>query len=185
MCHCDTETVVDNLGQTYTSRTNYSPFFGTSSLSLSSEDDDDEDDEDDDPEEQEEDEDEELDPDRDEDEDEEEDLDEELDEELEEEPSESESDPDPLLASLRLRLLSFFCFRAAELGVRGLVLAATIRLSPSPSLCMPSFTSTPEGVGGLTSLSPLSCSPSDSGSSFSSLESSLGYESGEAEASLA
>lgn len=164
---------------------NNSPFFATSSLSLSSEDDDDEDDEDDDPEEQEEDEDEELDPDRDEDDDEEDDLDEELDEELEE-PSESESDLDPLLASLRLRLLSFFCFRVAEFGVRGLVLAATIRLSPSPSLCTSSFISTPEGVGGLTggiSLSPLSCSSTDSGSSFSSLESSLGKVRGDAEVS--
>lgn len=161
-------------------------FFGTSSLSLSSEDEDD-DDEDEEPEEQEEDEDEELDPDRGEDEDEEEDLDE-LDEELDEEPSESESDPDLLLASLRLRLLSFFCFRVTEFGVSGFVLAATIRLSFSPTLWMSSFSSTAEGVGGLIECvsilgfcSPLSSSPSDRGSSFGT----IWFRSGEVEASLA
>lgn len=162
-------------------------FFGASSLSLPSEDEDDDDEDDEEPEEQEEDEDEELDPDLDEDEDEEEDLEEELDEELDEEPSESESDLDSLLASLRLRLLSFFCLRVIELGVSGFVLAASILLSLSPTLRMSSFSSTPEGVGGLTeavsifnSRSPASSSPSDSGSSFSS----VWFKRGEAEASF-
>lgn len=149
----------------------HSLFFGTSSPSLSSEDEDD-DDEDDEPEEQEDDEDEELDPDREEDDDEDEDLDEELDEELEEDASESVSDPDLLLASLRLLLLSFFCFRLSGLGASGLVRAASIRLSFSPS-----FNPTPVGVGGLREgqvCVPASSSPAKSSSSLG--VTSLGME---------
>lgn len=105
----------------------------SSSLSLSSdeedEDDDEEeeDDEDDDDAEEQDEEDEELDPDlereqEDEEEDEDEDdLEEQVD--LSESESESELDSDPLLLGL--------CFLEAVLGVRGSVLAATIRLSLS------------------------------------------------------
>lgn len=150
-------------------------FFATSSPSLSSEDEDDDED-DDEPEEQEDDEDEELDPDRDEDEDEEEDLDEELDEELEEDAPESESDPDLLLASLRLLLLSFFCLRLSGLGASGLVRAASIRLSFSSSFS--SFNPSPVGVGGLRDgqlCAAVSSSPSKSSSSLG--VTSLGVES--------
>lgn len=151
-----------------------SPFFGTSSPSLSSEDEDDED-EDDEPEEQEDDEDEELDPDRDEDDEEDEDLDDELDEELEEDASESVSDRDFLLASFRLLLLSFFCFRLSGLGASGFVRAASIRLSFSASFS--SFNPSPVGVGGLTEgqlCVPASSSPSKSSSSLG--VTSLGVE---------
>lgn len=154
-------------------------FFEAPSPSLSSEDEDD-DDEDDEPEEQEDDEDEELDPDRDEDEAEDEDLDEELDEELEEDASESDSDL--LLASLRLLLLSFFCFRLSELGASGLVRAASICLSFSPAFS--SFNPSPVSVGGLSEgqLCVPASSPSRSSSSLG--VTSLGVElvSGEGEA---
>lgn len=162
-------------------------------MSLSSDDDDDDDE--DEPEEQEEEEDEELDPDRDEEDDEDEDLVEELEEELDEDPSESVSEPDLLLASLRLLLLNFFCFRSPEFGVSGFVLAATIRFSLSPPFSsMSSFpTTAPEGVGGLTeglhpsisaSFCRLSCSTSERCSSLGKTSSSLGAElasSGDAE----
>lgn len=149
----------------------HSLFFAASSPSLSSEDEDDDEDEEE-PEEQEDDEDEELDPDRDEDDDEDEDLDEELDEELEEDASESESDPDLLLGSLRLLLLSFFCFRLSGLGANGFVRAASICLSFSPS-----FNPSPVGIGGLREgqlCVPASRSPSKSGSSLG--VTSLGVE---------
>ena len=92
----------------------------SSSLSLSSDEDEEED-------EEEEDEDEELEPDREweheEEEDEEEDDLEEQDD-LSESESESELDSDPLLWTR--------CFLEAGFGVRGSVLAATMRLSVSP-----------------------------------------------------
>lgn len=149
-----------------------------SSPSLSSEDEDDEDD-DDEPEEQEDEEDEELDPERDED-DEDEDLDEELDEELEEDASESVSDPDLLLGSLRLLLLSFFCFRLSGLGASGFVRAASIRLSFSPSFS--SFKPSPVGVGGLREgqlCGPASSSPSKSISSLGVTSLGVEFNSGE------
>lgn len=105
----------------------------SSSLSLSSDDDDDEDDEEDDEddededaEEQDEDE-EELEPDREceQDEEDEEDDEDDLEEQddLSESESESELESDPLLLTL--------CFLEAGFGVRGSVLAATMRLSVS------------------------------------------------------
>jgi len=105
----------------------------SSSLSLSSDDDDDdddddedEDDEDEDAEEQDED-DEELEPDRECEQDEEDEEDEEDDleeqDDLSESESESELESDPLLLTL--------CFLEAGFGVRGSVLAATMRLSAS------------------------------------------------------
>ncbi|KAL6037309.1 hypothetical protein STEG23_031543 [Scotinomys teguina] len=102
-------------------------FWTSSSLSLSSDDDEDEEEEEEEEEEEdaeEHDEDEELEPDREceqEEEEEEEDL-EEHDERSESE-SESELDSDPLLWTL--------CFLEAGFGVRGSVLAATMRLSVS------------------------------------------------------
>lgn len=158
----------------------HSLFFATTSPSLSSEDEDEDEDEEE-PEEQEDEEDEELDPDRDEDDEEDEDLDEELDEELEEDASESESDLDFLLASLRLLLLSFFCFRLPGLGARGFVLAASIRFSFSASFS--TFNPSPVGVGGLREgqlCVAASSSRSKSGSSLGAT--SLGVElvSGEA-----
>lgn len=157
----------------------HSLFFAASSPSLSSEDEDDDED-DDEPEEQEDDEDEELDPDRDEDDDEDEDLEEELDEELEEDASESESDPDLLLDSLRLLLLSFFCFRFSELGANGFVRAASICLSFSPTFS--SFNPSPVGIGGLREgqlCVPASSSPSKSSSSLGIISLGVEFVSGE------
>lgn len=115
-------------------------FWTSSSLSLSSDDDEEDDDDEEEDEEEEEDaeeqdeDEEELEPDREceqeEEEEEEEDL-EEHDERSESE-SESELDSDPLLWTL--------CFLEAGFGVRGSVLAATMRLSVSlfpPDFCSP------------------------------------------------
>lgn len=125
-------------------------FPSSPSLSLSTEEDEDEEEEDEEPDEQDEDE-EELDPEREEEEDDDDDDEEDRDEELEEEPSESESDAAEAarLASLRLLLLAFFSFLAAELGVSGLVRAATMWLSFSPFTTPRSgFSSIPVGVRG-------------------------------------
>lgn len=145
------------------------PFFFLSSpsLSLSSEDEDDEDDEED-PEEQDEEEEEELEPECEEEEDDDEEE-EERDEELEEEPSELDSDP--RLVSLRPLLLDFLGFLSEELGVRGLVRAATICLSLS-IVSTTGFSSRPVGVAGaLGGLQPSPCllllsSPSEAGSTL-------------------
>lgn len=147
-----------------------SPFFFPSSpsLSLLSEDEDEEDDDDEEPEEQVDEEEEELDPECDEDDD-DDDEEDERDEELEEEPPESESEP--CLFSLRPLLLTFLGFLSEELGVSGLVRAATICLS----LCCMSetgFSSRPVGVAGAAEglqLSPcfsLLSSPSEDGSTL-------------------
>lgn len=120
-------------------------FFPSSpSLSLSSEEEE-EDDDDEEPEEQDEEEEEELDPECDEEEEDEEEEEEERDEELEEEPSESDSEP--RRASLRLLLLAFLGFLSEELGVRGLVRAATICFSLSLT-SVTGFSSRPVGVAG-------------------------------------
>lgn len=108
-------------------------FCASSSLSLSSEEDDEdeeeeeEDDDDDDDAEEQDDDDEELDPDREREQDEEEEEEDEDDLEEQDDRSESESESelvsDPLLLSL--------CFLEEGFGVRGSVLAATMRLSVS------------------------------------------------------
>lgn len=133
-------TILKNFGSSY------SPFFFASSpsLSLSSDEDEEEDDEDEEPDEQDDDEDEELDPECDDDEDDDEDE-EERDEELDEEPSESDSEP--RMASLRPLLLAFLGFLSVELGVSGLVRAATICLSLSLTM-ETGFSSRPVGVAG-------------------------------------
>lgn len=117
------------------SKTTHIPRFcaSSSSLSLSSDDDDDDDDDEEDDEEEDEDaeeqdeDDEELEPDREweQDEEDEEDEDDDLEEQddLSESESESELESDPLLLTL--------CFLEAGFGVRGSVLAATMRLSVS------------------------------------------------------
>lgn len=145
-------------------------FFFPSSPPLSlSDEDEEEDDDDEDPEEQDDEDEEELDPECDEEEEEDEEDEEERDEELEEEPS--ESDTDPRLASLRLLLLAFLGFLSEELGVRGLVRAATICLSFS-FVSDAGFSSRPVGVagaGGGLQLSPCfswSSSPSDASSTL-------------------
>lgn len=147
----------------------YSPFFFSSSpsLSLSSEEDDEDDEEDEEPEEQDDDEEEELEPECDDEDEEDEDDDEDRDEELEEDPSESDSEP--RLASLRLLLLAFLGFFSDELGVSGLVRAATICLSISIET---GFSSRPVGVAGaggglqLSTLISLHSSSSEAGSTF-------------------
>lgn len=144
-------------------------FLSSPSLSLSSEEDEDDDDDDEEPEEQEDEEEEELDPECDEEDDEEEEEEEERDEELEEEPSESDSEP--RRASRRPLLLAFLGFLSEELGVRGLVRAATICLSLSLA-SQTGFSSRPVGVagaGGGLQLSPclsLPSSPSEAGSTL-------------------
>lgn len=112
---------------------------------MSSEEDEEEDDDDEEPEEQDDEEEEELEPECDEEEEEDEEEEDERDEELEEEPSESDSEP--RRASLRLFLLDFLCFLSEELGVRGLVRAATICLSFSLA-SITGFSSRPVGVAG-------------------------------------
>lgn len=146
-------------------------FFPSSpSLSLSSEEDEEEDDDDEEPEEQDDEEEEELDPECDEEEEDDDEEEEERDEELEEEPSESESEP--RLVSLRLLLLAFFGFLSVELGVRGLVRAATICLSLS-LVSDTGFSSRPVGVAGARGglqLSPCfswPSSPPEAGSTLS------------------
>lgn len=149
----------------------YSPFFFPSSpsLSLSSEEEEDEDDDDEEPEEQDDEEEEELDPECDEEEEDDEEEEEERDEELEEEPSESDSEP--RRASLRLLLLAFLGFLSEELGVRGLVRAATICFSLSFTSVI-GFSSRPVGVAGARGglhVSPgfsLPSSPSEAGSTL-------------------
>lgn len=149
----------------------YSPFFFLSSpsLSLSSEEDEEEDDDEEEPEEQDEEEEEELDPECDEEDDEDDEEEEERDEELEDEPSELDSEP--RLASLRPLLLAFLGFLSEELGVRGLVRAATICLSLS-LISETGFSSRPVGVAGARGglqLSPrfsLPSSPSEAGSTL-------------------
>lgn len=145
-------------------------FFFPSCPSLSlSEDDEEEDDDDEEPEVQDDEEEEELDPECDEEEEDDDEEEEERDEELEEEPSESDSEP--RLASLRPLLLAFLGFLSEELGVRGLVRAATICLSLS-LISEKGFSSRPVGVagaGGGLQLSPcfsLASSPSDTGSTL-------------------
>ena len=147
----------------------YSPFFFPSSpsLSLSSVDDDEEEDDDEEPEEQDEEE-EELDQECDEEE-EEDDEEEERDEELEEEPSELDSEP--RLVSRRPLLLAFLGFLSEELGVRGLVRAATICVS-LPLVSRTGFSSRPVGVAGawrglqLSAGFSLLSSPSEVGSNL-------------------
>lgn len=145
-------------------------FFPSSpSLSLSSEEEEEEDDDDEEPEEQDDEEEEELDPECDEDEEDDEEEEEEREEELEEEPSESDSEP--RLASLRPLLLVFLGFLSEELGVRGLVRAATICLSLSLA-SERGFSSRPVGVAGARGgLQPSPCfsrpsSPSEAGSTL-------------------
>lgn len=122
-------------------------FFPSSpSLSLSSEDDEEDEEEDEEPEEHDEEEEEELEPECDEEEEDDDEEEEERDEELEEEPS--ESDTEPCLASLRPLLLAFLGFLSEELGVRGLVRAATICLSLSLATGTTGFSSRPVGVAG-------------------------------------
>lgn len=115
------------------------------SLSLSSEEEEEDDDDDEEPEEQDEEEEEELDPECEEEEDEEEEDEEERDEELEEE--RSEKDSEPRRAFLRPLLLAFLGFLSVELGVSGLVRAATICLSLSFAT-ETGFSSRPVGVAG-------------------------------------
>lgn len=144
-------------------------FFPSSrSLSLSSEEDEEDDDDDEEPEEQDDEEEEELDPECDEEEEDDEEEEEEREEELEEEPSESDSEP--RLASLRPLLLAFLGFLSEELGVRGLVRAATICFSLS-LVSVTGFSSRPVGVAGARGGLQLSCfslasSPSDAGSTL-------------------
>lgn len=151
--------------------TSLSPFFFPSSpsLSLSSEDDEEEDDDEEEPDEHDDEEEEELEPECDEEEEDEDEEEEERDEELEEDPSDSE----PRLASLRPLLLGFLGFLSEELGVRGLVRAATICCSPSFTSGT-GFSSSPVGVagGGGLHLSPcfsLPSSPSDAGSTLGTI----------------
>lgn len=121
-------------------------FFASSpSLSLSSEEDEEDEEDDEEPEEQDDEEEEEPEPECDEEEEDDDDEEEERDEELEDEPSESDSEP--RLASLRLLLLAFLGFLSEELGVSGLVLAATICLSLSLA-AETGFSSSPVGVAG-------------------------------------
>lgn len=115
------------------------------SLSLSSEEDEDDEDDDEEPEEQDDEEEEELDPECDEEEEDDDDEEEERDEELDEEPSDSDSER--CLASLRALLLAFLGFLSEELGVRGLVRAATICLSLS-LVAETGFSARPVGVAG-------------------------------------
>lgn len=119
-------------------------FLSSESLSLSSEEDEEEE-EDEEPEEQDDEEEEELDPECEDEEEDDDEEEEERDEELEEEPSESDSEP--CLASLRPLLLAFLGFLSEELGVRGLVRAATICLSLS-LVSQTGFSSRPVGVAG-------------------------------------
>lgn len=153
----------------------YLPFFFfpfSPSLSLSSDEDEEEEDDDEEPEEQDDDEEEELDPECDEEEEDDDEEEEERDEELEEEPSESDSEP--RLASLRPLLLTFLGFLSEELGVRGLVRAATICFSLSFT-SQTGFSSRPVGVagaGGGLQLSPcfsLPSSPSEAGSTLGTI----------------
>lgn len=153
--------------------TSLSPFFFRSSpsLSLSSEDDEEEDDDEEEPDEHDDEEDEELEPECDEEEEDDDEEEEERDEELEEEPSEFDSEP--RRASLRPLLLGFLGFLSEELGVRGLVRAATICCSPS-FISGTGFSSSPVGVagGGGLHLSPcfsLPSSPSDAGSTLGTI----------------
>lgn len=149
----------------------FSPFFFPSppSLSLSSEEDEEDDEDDEEPEEQDDEEEDELDPECDEEEEDDEEEEEERDEELEEEPSESDSEP--RLASLRLLLLAFLGFLSEELGVRGLVRAATICLSLS-LISDTGFSSRPVGVAGARGglqLSPCFSRPSSPSEASSTL----------------
>lgn len=150
--------------------TSLSPFFFPSSpsLSLSSEDDEEEDDDEEEPDEHDDEVEEELEPECDEEEEDDDEEEEERDEELEEDPPEFDSEP--RLASLRPLLLGFLGFLSEELGVRGLVRAATICCSPSFTSGT-GFSSSPVGVagGGGLHLSPcfsLLSSPSDAGSTL-------------------
>lgn len=162
----------------------FSPFFFPSSpsLSLSSEEDEEEEDDDEEPEEQDDEEEDELDPECDVEEDDDEEEEEERDEELEEDPSESDSEP--CLGSLRLFFLTFLGFLSEELGVRGLVRAATICLSLSVTT-ETGFSSSPVGVagaGGGLQLSPcfsLPSSSSEAGSTFGTMPMWAGGGSGE------
>lgn len=150
-------------------RVRFSPFFFPSSPSLSLSSEEDEEDEDDEEPEEQDEEEEELDPECDEEEEDDDEEEEERDEELEEEPSESDSEP--RLASLRLLLLAFLGFLSEELGVRGLVRAATICFSLS-IIIGTGFSSRPVGVAGARGglqLSPsfsLPSSPSEAGSTL-------------------